>query len=113
MQSISRSAAFRTALRAYSTGITRVGVVGMGLMGHGVAQQSAASGYEVVAVDISADQLSKGIKAIETSLAQAAAKEVKKVELVPIVISTNSPIQGFQCPFDKLCCALRHLTSWF
>lgn len=46
-------------------------------MGHGIAQMTAASGYQVVAVDINADMLSKGIQAVEASLGKAAAKAVK------------------------------------
>ena len=32
--------------------IKKVGVVGMGSMGHGIVQLSAQNGYEVVAVDL-------------------------------------------------------------
>jgi len=49
----------------------------MGAMGHGITQMTAASGYKVVAVDISPDMLAKGTKAIEDSLAKVAAKAVK------------------------------------
>lgn len=49
----------------------------MGAMGHGIAQVTAASGYKVVAVDIDANMLSKGIKSIEDSLGKVAAKAVK------------------------------------
>lgn len=65
--------------RSYATvaGLNTIGVVGMGAMGHGIAQITATSGYKVVAVDISSDMLSKGIKAIEDSLGKAAAKQVK------------------------------------
>lgn len=49
----------------------------MGAMGHGIAQMTAAAGYKVVAVDIDANMLSKGIKAVEDSLSKVAAKAVK------------------------------------
>lgn len=66
-------------VRSYATapGLSTVGIVGMGAMGHGIAQMTAASGYKVVAVDISAEMLSKGIKAVEDSLGKVAAKAVK------------------------------------
>lgn len=40
----------------------RVGVVGLGLMGHGVAQVTAAAGYEVLAIEAKEDALKTGIK---------------------------------------------------
>lgn len=49
----------------------------MGAMGHGIAQMTAASGYKVVAVDIDANMLAKGIKSVEDSLGKVAAKAVK------------------------------------
>jgi 3-hydroxyacyl-CoA dehydrogenase len=58
--------------------IKHVGVVGMGLMGHGVAQLSAMNGYKVTAVDIDKNQLEKGLKMISDSLANSAKKEVQK-----------------------------------
>ncbi len=42
--------------------IKRVGVVGLGLMGHGIAQVTAQSGYEVVAIESSQDRLDAGMK---------------------------------------------------
>jgi len=57
--------------------IKHVGIVGMGLMGHGVAQLSAANGFQVTAVDIDKNQLEKGMKMIQDSLAKVAEKEVK------------------------------------
>ena len=65
--------------RTYATvaEIKTVGVVGMGLMGHGIAQMTATTGYKVVAVDINAAQLEKGVKAIEKSLKKVAAKQVE------------------------------------
>lgn len=67
------------AVRNYATapGLSTIGIVGMGAMGHGIAQMTAASGYKVVAVDISPDMLSKGIKAVEDSLGKIAAKAIK------------------------------------
>ena len=58
--------------------ITKVGVVGMGLMGHGIAQISAAGGHEVVGVDLNAEVLAKGRAAIETSVGKMNARAAKK-----------------------------------
>ena len=50
--------------RSFSTAapsIKTVGIVGMGLMGHGIAQVAASKGYEVVAIDSNKSSLDKGI----------------------------------------------------
>src|SRR6266481_6316800 len=48
--------------------IRRVGVVGCGLMGSGIAQVSAAAGFETVVREVSAELVEKGIKGIEKNL---------------------------------------------
>ena len=54
--------------------IRTVGVVGAGTMGHGIAQVSAASGYETVLVDVAPQALEKGLAAIGRSLGKLAEK---------------------------------------
>lgn len=56
------------------TEIKKVGVVGCGLMGHGIAQVSAQAGYDVVVREVSEDVLAKGIGKIEKQLARAVEK---------------------------------------
>jgi 3-hydroxybutyryl-CoA dehydrogenase len=53
------------------TDIERVGVVGAGLMGHGIAQAAAASGLDVVIRDLDPDALARGLERIEKDLARA------------------------------------------
>jgi len=48
--------------------IRRVGVVGCGLMGSGIAQVAAASGFETVVREVSAELVERGIKGIEKNL---------------------------------------------
>ncbi len=55
--------------------VKKVGVVGAGTMGHGIAQVFAAAGYSVVLRDISDDLVSKGIAAIRKNLERMVAKE--------------------------------------
>ena len=55
--------------------ITRVGVCGAGLMGHGIAQVAAQAGFDVVLREIDGDALTKGIGRIEKQLARAVEKE--------------------------------------
>ena len=53
---------------------TRIGVVGAGNMGSGIAQVSAAAGYEVILRDVSSDALDRGVGAIRTSYEKLASK---------------------------------------
>jgi 3-hydroxybutyryl-CoA dehydrogenase len=54
--------------------IEKVGVLGAGLMGHGIAQVAAESGYEVVVREVDEEALQKGIGKIEKQLARAVEK---------------------------------------
>ena len=45
--------------------IKKVGVVGCGLMGHGIAQVSAQSGYDVVVREVSQEKLDSGLGKIQ------------------------------------------------
>ena len=51
--------------------VTRIGVVGAGTMGRGIAQVCAASGFDVVMSDIGVDAVAAGLTAIEKQLARA------------------------------------------
>jgi 3-hydroxybutyryl-CoA dehydrogenase len=54
--------------------INKVGVLGAGLMGHGIAQVIAQSGYDVVLREVDEDRLAKGIGKIEKQLGRAVEK---------------------------------------
>jgi 3-hydroxybutyryl-CoA dehydrogenase len=54
--------------------IEKVGVLGAGLMGHGIAQVAAQAGYEVVLREVDEATLAKGIGKIEKQLARAVEK---------------------------------------
>jgi 3-hydroxybutyryl-CoA dehydrogenase len=58
----------------FSTDISKVGVVGCGLMGSGIAQVSAMTGFQTVVCDVSQDVLNRGLAGIEKSLAKLAEK---------------------------------------
>lgn len=55
--------------------IKKVGVVGCGLMGSGIAQVSAAAGYDVVVSEINDELLNKGMNLINKVLARNVEKE--------------------------------------
>ena len=48
----------------------KVGVVGAGTMGNGIAQTFAMSGHDVTMVDVAQAQLDRGMKAVRASLAK-------------------------------------------
>ena len=54
--------------------IKKIGVLGAGLMGSGIAQVAATSGYEVTLVEVSEELVKKGLSGIEKSLAKFAEK---------------------------------------
>ena len=54
--------------------IRKVGVVGCGLMGSGIAQVCAQAGFPTVAREVSADLVAKGLKGIEKNLARLVEK---------------------------------------
>jgi 3-hydroxybutyryl-CoA dehydrogenase len=54
--------------------IQRVGVVGCGLMGAGIAQVSAQSGFSTIVREVSTELVEKGIKNIERNLARLVEK---------------------------------------
>jgi 3-hydroxybutyryl-CoA dehydrogenase len=56
-----------------ASGIKKIGVVGIGLMGSGIAQVSAAYGFETVVTDTADDVVKYGMARIEDSLAKLVA----------------------------------------
>ncbi|MEM6925579.1 MAG: 3-hydroxybutyryl-CoA dehydrogenase [Myxococcota bacterium] len=55
--------------------VERIGVVGAGQMGSGIAQVAAMSGFDVIVQDISDDALQRGKGSIEHSLSRLVAKD--------------------------------------
>ena len=55
--------------------IKKVGVLGAGLMGHGIAQVAAQSGYEVILREQDDALLAKGLGKIEGQLQRAVDRE--------------------------------------
>ena len=58
--------------------IKKVGVVGCGLMGHGIVQVAAQGGFTVVALESKQEFLDSGLARIDKSLAKLAEKAVEK-----------------------------------
>jgi len=54
--------------------VKRIGVVGCGLMGSGIAEVCARSGYSTIALEVNQQFLDKGLNSIKASLEKAASK---------------------------------------
>ena len=52
------------------TPIRKVGIIGTGQMGSGIAHVVALSGYEVLLSDLSKERVDKGLEAIEKNLSR-------------------------------------------
>ncbi len=63
--------------------IRKVGVVGCGLMGHGIAQIAAQAGLDVVVAETQKEALDRGLGRIEKSLAKMGEKAVEKGKATP------------------------------
>ena len=55
--------------------VRRIGVIGAGTMGRGIAQVGAASGFEVVMSDVGPETVRAGLAAIDKQLARAVERE--------------------------------------
>ncbi len=51
-----------------SSGIRKVGVIGIGLMGSGIAQVAASSGFDTLVIDVTAAIIDRGMERIRGSL---------------------------------------------
>jgi 3-hydroxybutyryl-CoA dehydrogenase len=56
-----------------ASGIEKIGVIGIGLMGSGIAQVSAAYGFDTVVTDMSDELVKRGMARIEDSLSKLTA----------------------------------------
>ncbi|MEH6477051.1 MAG: 3-hydroxybutyryl-CoA dehydrogenase [Sneathiella sp.] len=72
--------------------IKKIGIIGAGQMGNGIAHVMAAAGYDVFLRDVSQDQLDRALKSIEGNLHRQIAKgKLSDAELAAIM-SRISPV---------------------
>ena len=55
--------------------MNKIGIIGAGTMGNGIAHVSALSGYETVLIDIQDDFVDRGLKTIRKNLERQVKKE--------------------------------------
>src|SRR4051794_39229589 len=78
--------------------IKKVGVAGLGLMGHGIAQVAAQAGYEVVVREVDDATLQKGIGKIEKQLGRSVEKgrlEQSAADEIRGRIDGSTSLEGF------------------
>ena len=80
--------------------IRKVGVVGCGLMGGGIAQTSAQSGFETVVREVSQELLDKGLARIERLLAKDVSKGKLTAEAKDATLSRLKPTTSLEAFAD-------------
>ena len=66
-----------------STNINNIAVIGMGTMGHGIAQVAAMAGYQTLVYDTEIEGLEKGLQAIAGNIQKGVEKgKVDEAKLV-------------------------------
>ena len=76
--------------------VKRIGVVGAGTMGRGIAQVCAASGFDVVMCDVSAEAVTAGFASIEKQLARAVEKERMSAAEKDALLSRIETVTGIE-----------------
>jgi len=71
--------------------IDKIGVIGSGIMGSGIAQICAQSGFPVLIYDIASESLDKGLKHIRTTLQRAVEKGKRSQEEAECIIAKLTP----------------------
>ncbi len=74
--------------------IKKVGVIGVGAMGHGIAQVVAASGYQVLVKDADEERTKKGLSKIEKNLGRLVEKEKISGEQRDDILKKIAPAQS-------------------
>jgi len=80
-------------------GIQRVGIIGAGQMGSGIAHVCALAGFDVILEDLKADALSGAVSRIERNLNRQAARGLIKSDEVPAAlkrITTSQTTKDFK-----------------
>ena len=83
--------------------IRRIGVVGAGQMGNGIAHVAAVAGYDVTLQDVSDDALARGMKTIAKNLGRSVKKErITQAEadaFLAKITQTTDPVDLAKCDF--------------
>jgi 3-hydroxybutyryl-CoA dehydrogenase len=81
--------------------IERIGVIGAGQMGSGIAHVLSLAGYDVVLEDINPDQLDKALSVIRKNLGRQVAREVVKTDDVEPTMGRIHTANSFAAMKDR------------
>ncbi|MCC6466321.1 MAG: 3-hydroxybutyryl-CoA dehydrogenase [Planctomycetes bacterium] len=81
--------------------IKKVGVVGAGQMGNGIAQVCAQVGLHVVMLDVNPDALKKGMESIAKSLSKMVEKGKLQPHLMGVALSMVQPTSDYAALKDR------------
>lgn len=76
-----------TSTSATDHAFRKLAVVGAGNMGSGIAQKMATEGFDVVLVDLDDDKVARGLRIIESTLADAVSKSILKAPEAAAVLA--------------------------
>jgi 3-hydroxybutyryl-CoA dehydrogenase len=82
-------------------GIERIGVIGAGQMGNGIAHVLSLAGFDVMLEDVNADQLSKALDRIGKNMHRQAARGLIKDELVEPALKRIHTAQNLDAMQDR------------
>jgi 3-hydroxybutyryl-CoA dehydrogenase len=90
----------KTRSESIPLGIRRVGVVGAGQMGSGIAHVAALAGYEVKLNDLSADRIKAGIATINGNMARQVSRKRISEEERHAALKRISPAESYEAFSD-------------
>jgi len=74
--------------------IKKIGIIGAGQMGNGIAHVMAVAGYEVFLRDVSQEQLDRAVTVIEDNLHRQVGRGKMEASEVPAAMARISPVMG-------------------
>jgi len=81
--------------------IERIGVIGAGQMGNGIAHVLALAGFDVMLEDINAEQLGKALERITKNMNRQAARGLIKSEVVETALKRIHTAEGLDAMQDR------------
>ena len=82
-------------------GIERIGVIGAGQMGNGIAHVLSLAGFDVMLEDINSEQLGKALERITKNMRRQAARGLIKDELVEPALKRIHTAQNLDAMLDR------------
>src|SRR2546425_9879861 len=84
--------------------IRKIGVIGAGQMGGGIAPVSALAGFDVKLNDLSADRIKAGVATINGNMARQGSRQRITQKQPPAAPQTPTPAGAFEALRDSALC---------